>query len=373
MKFKQTILYFLAILCSSIVVQAQTAEQKEASLRRDIGEMLLVGFRGQDAKSCGHIERDIKEYHIGGVILFEYDVASRTRNRNVASPSQLKRLCNQLQQMAGGSLIISIDQEGGKVCRMRAKDGFHRTPSPMYCAQSGYDTVRHYARLTAQMLRQAGVNMDFAPVADVNVNPSCPVIGAMERSFSADTAVVAQCCDIWLQELGGMKVAGCMKHFPGHGSASGDTHQGLVDVSGSWQEYELAPYRSLIASGSVPMVMVAHVVNSKIDSKWPASLSYKTVTGLLRNRLGFDGVVVTDDLEMGAIIKQYDYETVIYQAIMAGNDMLCLSNNGSGRYNADIVPQTVDIIMRLVKAGRLTAEQIHASAERIRRLKKSIM
>jgi len=243
----------------------------------------------------------------------------------------------------------------------------------MYCAVKGYDTVRHYARLTASMLRQAGVNMDFAPVADVNVNPSCPVIGALERSFSADTQVVAKCCEIWLQELGNKKVAGCMKHFPGHGSATGDTHEGLVDVSKTWKEYELAPYRELIASGKVPMVMVAHVINNKIDSKWPASLSCKTVTDLLRKQLGFDGVVVTDDLAMGAIEKQYDYKTVIYQAIKAGNDMLCLSNNGNGKYNPDIVPQTVEIIVKLVKDGRLTAEQIHTSAERIRKLKKKIL
>ncbi|MBR1516633.1 MAG: hypothetical protein IJ620_00610 [Bacteroidales bacterium] len=347
--------------------------QDDEQLRRDIGEMLLVGFRGQSVDASPHLRRDIQQYHVGAVILFEYDAPSGTRHRNIASPAQLRSLCQQLQQLSPSEpLLIGIDQEGGKVCRMRAVDGFPRIASPRQTALGGPDSVRHYARLTAQMLQRAGVNFNYAPVADVNVNPACPVIGKLERSFSSDTDEVASCCRIWLQELGRHGVIGCLKHFPGHGSASADTHKGLVDVSRTWQPYELAPYRILMAHEQVPAVMVAHVINSRIDSLWPASLSQATVTGLLRNQMGFDGVIVTDDLAMGAIIHHYDFETVIFQAIHAGSDLLCLSNNGTNGYNPDIVPQTVDIILRLVADGRLSADRIHESAERVRKLKKTL-
>ena len=215
-----------------------------------------------------------------------------------------------------------------------------------------------------------GVNLTFAPCADVDVNPDCPVIGRLGRSFSADASAVTDCCTAWLDGQSQEGVVGCLKHFPGHGSASGDTHAGLVDVTDSWQERELAPYRTLIAQGKVPMVMMAHIVNRNIDNKYPASLSRRCVD-LLRDKLGFQGVVVTDDMAMGAIVNQYGYNEAVALALEAGVDMLCLGNNGTS-YNADIVPQTVDIILQLVRDGRVTAERIHQSAERIRTAKKQI-
>ncbi|MBR1792891.1 MAG: hypothetical protein IJ764_04550 [Bacteroidales bacterium] len=361
---------FILIILSGFsgVFQAQN----DLALREDIGEMLLVGFRGQRLSDCPHIKRDIEQYHVGSVILFEYDAPTGKRHRNIASPIQLRQLCQDLQTIASKRLLIGIDQEGGRVCRMRAIDGFPRIASPQYTASQGMDTVRHYARLTAKMLQHAGVNFDFAPVADVDVNPYCPVIGKLERSFSADTHVVASCCRIWLDELARQNVIGCLKHFPGHGSASGDTHAGLVDVTKTWKNYELTPYKELLAEGRVPAIMVAHVINRQIDPQWPASLSHKTITELLRTQMGFDGVVVTDDLAMGAIIQHYDYPVVIQQAILAGADLLCLSNNGINGYDSDIVPKTVNIILQLVADGIISEQQIHASAERVRTLKKRI-
>ncbi len=364
-----SLLLFSCFLLAFVGLLPLSAQNND--LRRDIGEMLLVGFRGQSVDKNSHIYRDITKYHVGSVILFERDGPTGKRHRNVASPSQLKRLCAQLQSFSDGKLLIGIDQEGGLVCRMRKVDGFPAVPSPKYCAEAGLDTVRYYADLTARMLREAGVNFDYAPVADVDVNPDCPIIGKLGRSFSADTTQVAACCRIWLKSLAASGVVGCLKHFPGHGSATGDTHEGLVDVTKTWKPCELAPYRKLIAEGKVPAIMVAHVINGKIDPVWPASLSRATVTDLLRKKMGYKGVIVTDDLAMGAIINQYDYETVIFQAIDAGNDLLCLSNNGKA-YNPELVPQTVEIILKLVKEGRITATQIHASAERVRAMKRML-
>lgn len=357
------------------------------TLDEDIGMMLLVGFRGTevDYKKNTEIISALRDYHVGSVILFDYDVPTGTRGRNIQNAGQLKSLCSQLRSVATvDNLLIGIDQEGGNVSRLSTRYGFPRIPSAQKCAAMGYDTVRHYAALTGKMLYDLGINLDFAPVADVNVNPGCPVIGKIERSFSDDPRVVRQCCIIWSQELANHHVVSCWKHFPGHGSARGDTHQGLVDVTDTWQRSELEPYRMDKDNNYAPpvddpdagflfehrlpgMVMTAHVVNRRLDpSGLPASLSQK-ITSYLRDTLGYDGVIVTDDLAMGAIVSQYSFETAVRMAVMAGADLLCLSNNG-GTYDENMVPRAVKVIKEMVEKGEVSEERIRQSAARVRLL-----
>ena len=327
--------------------------------------MLLVGFRGTAIDSTNHIWRDIRDYYVGSVILFDYDAPTGTRGRNIKGAQQVKALCAQLRAL-NPSLLIGIDQEGGSVSRLSTRYGFPNIMSAQKSATLGPDTVRHYARLTAKLLHDLGINLNFAPVADVNVNPSCPVIGGMGRSFSADTAVVARCCALWIDEQRAQGVVSCLKHFPGHGSAKGDTHKGLVDVTETWQRRELAPYRN---SGldEQTMVMTAHVINRQLDpAGLPASLSPK-ITSYLRDSIGFHGVIVTDDLAIGAISGQYSLEQTVRMALEAGADLLCLSNNG-GHYDPNIVPKVVKIIKKLVADGTVSEERIRQSARRIRSL-----
>lgn len=373
---------FITLIASSLLACGQNTPQQpevipvsneytDQQLLEDIGEMLLVGFRGTTISPKSHIVRDIQQYHVGSVILFEYDAPTGTRHRNVESPDQLRKLCTTLQQYAGGNLLIGIDQEGGNVVRMRSRDGFPRTMSAQASAQAGFDSVTNNAAVIARELADAGVNLNFAPCVDVNVNPACPVIGKLGRSFSKDPNEVTKCASLWINEASKQNIISCLKHFPGHGSASGDTHAGLVDVSSTWQESELQPYRDLFASGNVDMVMVAHVINRTLGDDLPASLSPAIVNELLRNQLGFSGVIVTDDLAMGAITNQYGFEEALRLAILAGCDLLCLSNNGGG-YNPDLVPKAVDAIFQLVKSNQIPAESIQSSAQRIRSLKKKI-
>lgn len=348
----------------------------EYTLDEAIGQMLLVGFRGTAVDSTDHIYRDLRDYHVGSVILFDYDVPTGTRGRNIRSAGQVKALCAQLRAL-NPDLLIGIDQEGGYVSRLGTRYGFPKTLTAQRSATLGIDSVRSQARLTAGMLASLGINLNFAPVADVNVNPSCPVIGALERSFSADTAAVARCCEVWIEEQRAKGVVSCLKHFPGHGSAKGDTHKGLVDVTKTWQRRELAPYRALCSSpetGEVPeggrgmMVMTAHVINRQLDpAGLPASLSPK-ITSYLRDTLGFQGVIVTDDLAMGAISGQYSLEQTVRMALEAGADLLCLSNNG-GHYDPDLVPKVVKVIKKLVADGTVSEERIRQSALRVRGLK----
>lgn len=351
-----------------IIQNSQDTPNNQITLDEAIGEMLLVGFRGTEIDSTHHIWRNIHDYHVGSVILFDYDAPSGTRGRNIKSACQVTALCTQLHTLSP-TLLIGIDQEGGSVSRLSTRYDFPNILSAQKSAEKGLDTVRYYARLTAEMLHGLGINLNFAPVADVNVNPSCPVIGKLGRSFSIDTAMVTQCCETWIEQQRKAGVASCLKHFPGHGSAKGDTHLGLVDVTQTWQLSELAPYRAL---PDCDMVMTAHVINRRLDpSGLPASLSPR-ITSYLRDSLYFNGVIVTDDLAMGAIANQYTLEQTVRMALEAGADLLCLSNNGGHGYDSDIVPKVVKIIKKLVADGTVDPMRLHDSALRVRKLKERL-
>ena len=368
-KFATIIALFLLSIATSGCAQKLSPEDQQ--LRRDIAEMLLVGFRGTDLDSSNHIIRDVQEYGVGGVILFEYDAPSSSRPRNITSQQQLKTLCSQLQALSSETLLIGIDQEGGRVNRLKSTYGFPRFASAKQTALSGDDSVRYYARLTAKTLHNLGINLNFAPCVDVDINPKCPVIGKIERSFSANPARVAHCAQIWIDEQSKQGVISCPKHFPGHGSSKSDTHSGFADVTETWNASELRPYQDLIATGKVQMIMTTHVFNGTLDSVYPATLSHYTLTDLLRNQLNYKGLIITDDLAMGAMVNQYDYDFILQQAILAGADLLCLSNNGHD-YNPDMVPEAVDIIFRKVKNGEIPRQRIQESAARIRALKQTL-
>ena len=351
-----------------LLATVEQYKQEDPKLISDIAQMLLVGFRGTELSDTNHIVRDIKNWDIGGVILFEYDGPSASRPRNITSPEQLTRLCHDLQYLSDKTLLISIDQEGGTVNRLKENYGFPRFISAQEMARYGIDSVRHYAQLTGKTLKNLGINLNFAPCVDVNTNPNCPVIGKIERSFSANPKLVSKYALCWIENQGRNGVISCLKHFPGHGSSKKDTHAGLADVSNTWSSIELDPYKTLIASGKIDMIMTTHVFNAQLDSVYPATLSRQTLTHLLRDSLHYTGVIITDDLAMGAMVQEYSYEDILERAINSGADMLCLSNNGK-EYNANIVPQTLEIVYQLVKEGRINRNRIEEAANRITSLK----
>ncbi|MDR3329024.1 MAG: hypothetical protein LBS63_02800, partial [Prevotellaceae bacterium] len=247
----------LLLLC---LLGALAAAHAGDSLRYRIAQMLIVGFRGAELKPESHIYSDVQALRVGGVILFDYDVPGKQRGRNITSPRQLKALCADLQQLAGGRLIISIDQEGGMVSRLKASAGFPPTATAKRLGQlNSADTTRRYAAATARLLRELGVNFNFAPCVDVDVNPQCPVIGKLERSFSPNPEVVATHAGIWVDEHRRQRVLTSPKHFPGHGSSAHDSHLGLTDVTATWTEQELRPYELLVQRGQCDAIMVSHV------------------------------------------------------------------------------------------------------------------
>ena len=339
------------------------------TLQQKIAQMLIIGFRATELQGDEPIVRDICKYGIGGVILFDYDVILESYERSIVSPRQVFDLTRTLQSYSGLPLLIAIDQEGGRVSRLKERYGFPPTVSAQFLGTAN-DLVltRKYAESMAETLQKSGINVNFAPVVDLNVNPDNPVIGGLERSFSADPDVVTAHAGVFVEAHKRNNIMTTLKHFPGHGSSNTDSHKGLVDVTSTWTEKELDPYRTMISRGDCKMVMTAHIFNRNIDPEYPATLSYAMITGLLRNKLGFKGVVVSDDMQMGAITQNYSFDTAVEKAILAGVDILDVANEAA--YDPDAAPRTIELITSLVKKGIISEVRINESYQRIMELKR---
>ena len=245
---------------------SQILYAKDTTLKEKIGQMLIIGFKGSELKPDNFIVKTLLAQQVGAVVLFDYDAESKTYDHNIKNPQQLKKLTQDLQRYAKQAaeernndlypLLIGIDYEGGKVNRLKERYGFPKTLSAAEIAALPYDDVKRYAEQMADTLKQAGINLNFAPVIDVNVNPDSPVIGKIGRSFSADPEKVVDYASIFSEVYQANNIVCTYKHFPGHGSANGDTHMGFVDVTDTWKEYELDPYTKLLSQPfGCPVVM----------------------------------------------------------------------------------------------------------------------
>lgn len=368
---KRALLLFILFLLMPHCANAAAA-QKPDSLSVKIGQMLMIGFRGLDAHDEPSLEADIRLRGIGGVVLFDYDVLLASPVRNIESPGQLSHLTAELQKMTGIPLFIAIDQEGGRIRRLKPSRGFPESVSAAHLgAINSLDSTRSAATGTASLLRQLGINMNFAPDVDLNSNPDNPVIGKLERSFSAAPEIVTRHAGLFVKSFQAQGIIPVLKHFPGHGSSTKDSHKDFTDVTSTWSERELQPYRKLVREGYHDPVMTAHVFHAGLDSLNPATLSRAIVTDLLREKLGFRGVVISDDLQMKAISERYGLETALRLAIDAGVDILLFANNSG--YDPAIAEKASAIIRSLIEKGVISKERIDASYRRIMQLKERVL
>lgn len=340
------------------------------SLREKIAQLLNVGFRGCHPAECALAVRDIREHGVGGVILFDQEMADGSAGRrNIESPAQVRDLLAHFQSQARLPLLTSIDQEGGRVNRLKPAYGFPESISHEELGRldDPAATFRHATAL-AQTLAGVGLNLNLAPVVDLDAHPDNPIIKGKRRSFSADPAAVARLAADYIRAHRAQGVLTCLKHFPGHGSATGDTHLGLVNVTATWTDRELIPFQRLIAAGLCDMIMSAHVFNARLDPEFPATLSRTVITGLLREKLGYTGVITSDDMEMKAISSHYGLENSLPLAIEAGIDVLCFGNNLT--YHPDIAPRAIAILEHAVTSGRLPISRIDESCARVLALKR---
>ncbi len=335
------------------------------SLRHKIGGLIVVGFQGRRLSDAPWVAEALARRGLGGVILFDRDQASGGV-RNVTSPSQVARLCAELRSAAGRDILIAVDQEGGLVTRLSPRYGFPAVASEAEIGQGTSARARRWARTIAGTLADAGINLNLAPVVDLDLNPQNPAIGALGRSFSADPDVVVRMASIECRAHRAARVRTTLKHFPGIGSATGNTDDGTVDVSATWSRVELEPFRRLIAAGLADVVMAAHVIDQRLAADRPTSLSHAVVTGLLRDQLGWDGAVITDDLQAKAISAAYGTEEAAVLALDAGNDLLLIANQQT--YDEAIIGRVVDAVAAAVDDGRLKETQIDRAWRRVQGL-----
>ena len=357
---------FVATAATSF--SAQKATLPDSTLRQYAAKMLMVGFKGDSVTDSSDAARYVRDLKVGGIILFDVDLTGTAKigSRNITSKERLTKMTADLQRYAGGNLLIAIDQEGAIARRLRPEYGYSQTVSQEYLGKiNSRDTTMKYAERMAKEIKESGVNVNLAPLIDVNVNPDCPVIGALHRSYSSDTAIVSNNAKWSIEAHHRNGVLCAVKHFPGHGSSASDSHYGLTDVTDTWQSYELAPFRELISSGKADMVMTAHIFQRNLDPEYPATLSKKIIDGVLRKQLGFEGVVLTDDMYMQGIIDNYKVEDAIVLAINAGADILVMGNNISTGYEPERPFHIVDMIVRAVKEGRIDQQRLIESNRRI--------
>jgi beta-N-acetylhexosaminidase len=336
------------------------------SLRERIAGLLVVGFRGERLADAPWLAKALAEQGLGGVILFDRDQLTG-RARNVASPDQVRRLVSDIRDAADRRpIIVSIDQEGGLVTRLSPSHGYPAVASEAAIGRRDLAAARTWAHELVATLADAGFNLNFAPVVDLDVNPRSPAIGAIDRSFSADPSVVVARAKVEVDAHRDAGVRTTLKHFPGIGSSGTNTDFGVADVTDTWSRIELEPFRQLIDAGLADVVMAGHIVNRRLDRHRPASLSRSVVTDLLRGELGWQGVVVTDDLQAAAITSEFGRDEAVVLALNAGNDLLLFANQQV--WDPEVVGRVVDVVERAVASGRVQSERIDEAYDRVRAL-----
>jgi beta-N-acetylhexosaminidase len=329
---------------------------KDMTISDKVGQMLMVGIDG-DTVSSGSASF-IQNNHIGGVIINGY---------NVKSPAQLLQLNNQFKKINSQEnkipLFLSTDEEGGKVSRM--PPGVLNLPNSKVIGDKNNVTIASkVGEAIGSRVKAFGFNMTMAPVLDINSNPNNPIIGV--RSFGNNADVVTRMGIAEMQAIQNGNVIPVVKHFPGHGDTDVDSHKGLPIVYNDINRLnalELVPFKKAIQQNA-DMTMVAHILIPKIDSQYPSSLSKNVVTDLLRKKLHFNGVIITDDLTMGAILQNYKIGDAAVKAIQAGNDIALVCHGLGNQITAK------NAILAAIKDGKISEQQINDSVYRILKLKK---
>lgn len=335
------------------------------SLREKVGQLFIVRpealAENSNAETAPATDRvddavisRIEEYPVGGIALF---------SRNITSAEQLPMFISDLQSSSKYPLFIAVDEEGGRVARIANSDFFNVASykSMEDIGKSGdASKAEEVGRQIGSYLKELGFNLDFAPVADTNTNPQNIVIG--DRSYGSDPALVARMVSAQLDGMHDSGIMGTLKHFPGHGDTKDDTHSGYVSIEKTWDELkecELVPF--ITALPKADMVMVSHITAVNITSdKLPTSMSETMITGKLRNELGYDGVIITDAMAMGAVADNYTSAEAAVTAVKAGVDIVLMPQNLDEAFNG---------VMNAVTDGEISMERLDESVLRILKMK----
>ncbi|HEX3773855.1 MAG TPA: beta-N-acetylhexosaminidase [Polyangiaceae bacterium] len=319
-----------------------------SDLETQAARLFTVGFYGKTITP--ELEQLIRR-GVGGAIFFA---------RNVGTPAEVAEVTSAIKRLAGRPLFCALDQEGGQVSRLR--QGFTEVPPMRALGISGSAKLaREVGELIGRELRAVGFDMNYAPVLDVDTNPANPIIAA--RSFARTPDVVSELGVALAAGLESAGVAACGKHFPGHGDTSQDSHLELPRLPHSLarlEEVELRPFAAAVKAG-IPSMMTAHVIFEPLDPVYPATMSRPVLHGILREKMGYDGLIVTDDIEMRAIADHYGIEETVVRGINAGVDhFLCC-------HTADVAHRAIDAIIRAVESGAVSRKTLATANRRIER------
>ena len=336
-----------------------------------IGQMLMVGLQGTSPEDAKSFFNSLDGFPIGGVILYDQNMTSTPpSSHNILSPAQVKAFNETLQSLSETPLLIGVDQEGGQVNRLKKEYGFPATISWAHLGKiNDVEETRKQAELTAQTLSDHGFNINFAPVLDLAMNSSS-FIAKKERCCSDNPYIVYEHAKVMIDCHLNYRVLTVGKHFPGQGSSGEDTHEEFVDVTDSWSEIELIPYRKLIENQSLNAVMSSHLFQRGLDPDHPATLSFNILNKLLRKELEFNGIIFSDDPQMKAISDHYDLKKTLELMINAGVDIFCFGNNLI--YDPDIVKKVHMTIGQLLEEKSISEDQLRLSFQRIMNLKSMI-
>lgn len=328
-----------------------------ASLRRQIGQLLIAGFNGHQIPV--ELKALAREFGLGGVILFA---------RNIVEPEQVAELCFEAASLSSDMPgWVSVDQEGGRVARLKAP--FTEWPPMATLGRSGdVALAERFARALASEMKAVGVTLDYAPVLDIHTNAKNPVIG--DRALAEKAEDVARLGRAIIEAMQSEGVAACGKHFPGHGDTSSDSHHELPLVEHPperLRDVELVPFRAAIEA-RVATIMTAHILMPALDETRPATLSRRIVSGLLRETLGYEGVILSDDLEMKAIAREYEVPSAAVLAIEAGCDGVLIC---SGDWEAQAA--SLEAFVHAVEDGRLPITRVEDALKRQRRAKERFL
>ncbi|WP_026804242.1 glycoside hydrolase family 3 N-terminal domain-containing protein [Aliarcobacter lanthieri] len=352
------------IILILFVVSSFGQNYSKSDIEKMIAKMVILGFNGEILSKNSQIYKDI-EFGLGGVILFDKDPNDKTKVKNIRNKEQLKKLNNELQSISKQKLLISIDQEGGVVQRLKIDMGFVDTLKASEIAQKGEEFAKNSYKALAKDLNDVGINLDFAPVVDLALNKNNKVIVTRGRSFGENSSEVIKYSSIFVDELKKENIISVLKHFPGHGSSLADSHLGFVDITKTWNKKELEPYKYFINNKKVDVIMTAHVFNENLDKNYPATLSYNVNTKLLREELKYDGVLITDDLQMSAISKHYDLRTTLRLAINSGVNLLLFANQLAKPIT---LKEIIDTVYSDILSENISLEKIIESNKKIDKL-----
>ena len=361
---RRTLLHRAGISASAVAVGVLPTSARashlitRAEVASMVGPLLILGLpaKSPDDDSAQILARQIQQGKVGGSILLRHNIQDR---------DSVLALTN-LFMRADPQVLNAVDQEGGLVQRLSKELGFTRLPRARWVATNfSRQQARELYFEAGEEMRRAGFNLNLAPSVDWH-DPQNPVIGKHGRSFGSHQEIIERYATSFIEGMQRAGLAATLKHFPGHGTSQGDSHNGFVDITSTWTEKELEPFRRLAAQA--PLVMGGHLFHPRFsDGELPITFSTRALQSELRDHLGFSGAIITDDLDMGAIRKTYSVEDAVVRSLQAGNDLLLMSN--SLKYDPDLPDKTVDWVLSAIKDHRLDIARLRDAHQRVVRLK----